>query len=102
MRQLQHSNLHLQMVKQRKQGMVKRSLMKKSPTSKRKLQLMRRRQLLLLKQQKQELLACMQLLLVDLLLLWSKKQLQRLLPVNYRNGGRNALLGNQLAEKEQV
>ena len=57
---------------------------------------MRRRQLLLLKRQKQELLACMQVLLVDLLLQWSKKQLRRLLPVNYRNGGRIVLLGNQL------
>ena len=93
-RQLQHSNLHLQMVKQRKQDPAERTLMKKSPTPKRKLQLVRRRQLLMLKQQKPQLLGWIQLLVVVLLLQWGKNQLQRLLPFNYRNGRRIALLGN--------
>ena len=48
----------------------------------------------MLKQQRQQLLGWMQLLL--LLLQWSKKQLEALLPFNYRYGGRIALLGNQL------
>ena len=69
--------------------------MKTSLTTKRKLQLVRRRHLLMLKQQKQQLLGSMQLMLVDLLLM-SKKQLPLQLPVNCKNGGRPALLGNQL------
>ena len=44
---------------------------------------------------RQQVLGLMQRMLVDLLLM-SKKQLPLQLPVNYRNGGRIVLLGNQL------